>query len=167
MNRNLKFILVFALLSLQSCFWYSFKGISIPPEILTFNVDNFTNRAYNTPIDIETLFAEELRSKIRNESRLKLNNANPDITFAGDITGFSVTTEAPKQGATVALDKLTITVKIDYVDNTNEENNWNKNFSFFETYDNSQSLQDIQDQLTLNIFKQLTENIFNESFTDW
>ncbi|HMP31906.1 MAG TPA: LPS assembly lipoprotein LptE, partial [Saprospiraceae bacterium] len=119
-------------ITLSSC--YSFKGISIPPEINTYYVKNFGNRAFGAPVDIEVKFSEALRNKIRNESRLKFQEFDPDVEFSGDVTNFVVSAEAPVAGNTVALNKLDISVLVKYTDNKNEKNNYVKNFSFFETF---------------------------------
>ena len=59
---------------------YGFKGISIPPDISTFQVEDFENSAPNAPAAIDQTFSEALKSKIRNESRLRLESNNPDIS---------------------------------------------------------------------------------------
>lgn len=164
MNRSLILVLL-ALFHLSGC--YSFKGISIAPEVSTFQVLNFTNRVNDAPIDIEVTFAENLRSKIRTESRLKASETNPDIQFEGEITSYTVGYEAPKEGNTVDLNKLTIAVQVIYKSNQNEDDTWSKNFSKFRTYESTTDLNTIQDQLITEIFDQITEAIFNEAFTDW
>ena len=58
-------------LLLNSC--YTFKGISISPDINTYFVGNFDHRALNAPADIHVLFGEALRNKIRKLDRSKSN----------------------------------------------------------------------------------------------
>lgn len=158
-------ILLFTSILLTSC--YRFNGISISPDINTFYVENFTNRAFGAPVDIEVRFSETLRSKIRNESKLKLNPNESDVIFSGDVTSFVVTAEAPVEGNTVALNKLDITVNVKYNDTKNEKNSYTRNFSFFSTFPSDQNLQDVQDRLTKVIFDQIVERIFNDTFTSW
>ena len=146
---------------------YGFKGISIAPEVQTFYVQNFINKRNDAPIDIEVTFAEQLRAKIRTESRLKQNDVNPDIEFEGEITNYEVGYEAPKEGNTVDLNKLTIGVQVIYKSNLNPEDKWSKNFTNFRTYESTTDLNSIQDDLITEIFNQITESVFNEAFTDW
>ncbi len=150
---------------LSSC--YSFKGIAIPPDVKTFNVENFQNTAPSAPGDINQRFSEALRSKIRNESRLVYNEQNPDIEFSGTIIGFDLRPEAPQAGNTVALNRLDINVSVSFTNNKDEKGSWKKNFSFFKTYESDKDFISIQDQMVSDIFKQLMENIFNEAFTGW
>ncbi len=145
----------------------SFKGISIPPDVNTFYVENFRNAVSQAPADINQRFSEALRAKIRNESRLTYNEQKPDVEFSGEISGFRLFDEAPQAGNTVALNKLEITVSVAFANNKDETKNWKKSFSFFRTFESDKDFVSIQDNLIAEIFKQLTENIFNESFTGW
>ena len=159
------FALLLITIFLYSC--YSFKGISIPPDINTFSVETFSVRAINAPANIEVRFSEVFRTKILSESRLKQNINDPDIVFSGELTRYDVSAEAPREGNVVALNKLEITVKVDYINNKDEKDKWSKNFSFFQTFDSSLDLQVVEDQLIRVIFDQLTERIFNDAFTKW
>lgn len=150
---------------LSSC--YSFKGIAIPPEVQTYYIDNFQNGAPQAPGDLNQRFAEALRAKIRNESRLTYNEQDADIVFAGSITGFRLSPEAPQAGNTVALNKLEISVSVEFTNQRVEGKNWTKQFSFFRTFPSDQDFISQQDQLISDIFKQLLENVFNEAFTGW
>lgn len=154
-----------AILLLSAC--YSFKGISIPPDVNSYVVENFENNSPQAPGDINQRFSEALRSKIRNESRLVYNDQNPDIEFSGNITGFRLTPEAPQAGNTVALNKLEITAMVNFVNKKDDTKSWKKSFSFFRTFESDRDFISIQDQLITEIFKQLMENIFNEAFTGW
>jgi hypothetical protein len=160
-------IIIVSMITVMQCSCYSFKGISIPPEIKTFQVENFTQKALNAPADIEVQFSEALRAKILNESRLKQNVNNPDIEFSGSVVRYDVTSEAPREGNTVALNKLEIAVQVEYKNLQNEEDKWSKSFSFFQTYDSTSDLTAIEDQLIRVIFEQITERVFNDAFTTW
>lgn len=157
-------VIIIALI-FDSC--YSFKGIAIPPDINTYYVDNFQNAVPQAPGDINQRFSEALRAKIRNESRLTYLEENADIEFSGSITGFRLSPEAPQAGNTVALNKLEITVSVNYTNNKDESKNWKKQFSFFRTFESDKDFISIQESLIDEIFKQLMENIFNQAFTGW
>ena len=168
MNRKVIFfcLIIFSISILfQAC--YSFKGISIPPDVETFYVETFQNRASNAPADLPQRFSEELRLKINNSSRLNYSENDPHIEFSGAINSFNVRSVAPREGNQLAFNRLEIRVQVEYINNNNEDDNWSQSFSFFQDFDSSQDLTSVQDQLIEEIFEQLTEDIFNKSFTNW
>ena len=71
-------ILIFMLALLFSgC--YTFKGISIDPDINTYFVQTFETSAPNAPPTLALEFTERLKDKIRAETRLQLRNNSPDV----------------------------------------------------------------------------------------
>ncbi|MCR9289239.1 LPS assembly lipoprotein LptE [Saprospiraceae bacterium] len=146
---------------------YSFKGISIPPEVNTFYIEDFDNQTPTAPPTLSTAFQQELSDKIRNESRLKFDDFNPDIEFKGAISEFRVSAESPQQGQTSAFNRLNISFQIEYVSNLNEEDNWKQRFGHFADFETSQNLIDVQDELIDEILEEIIERIFNKAFTNW
>lgn len=170
MTCKIQSICMFSLCLLWSgC--YSLKGITIPPTISTFFVDQFQNGAGSAPPDIGQRFSDVLKDRILNTSRLDFDDSVPDIEFTGSVTTFSVQSVAPERlGANEfgsSLNRLTISVQLDYVDNTDDEESWTQSFSFFEDFESDKILSDVEDELIENIFEQITTDIFNKSFTNW
>ena len=161
----LRFFIIVGLFLLSGC--YGFKGISIPPDINTFFVEDIDNQAPNAPAAIEQTFAEALRTKIRNESKLQLTDSSADITFGGVVNRFTITSEAPQEGNTIAFNRLTVGVQIEYTNSKNEDESWSQYFSFFRDFDSNADFQSLQDEFIDEIFVQITEDIFNRSFTNW
>ena len=157
--------LLFISIVLSSC--YSFKGISIPPDVKTFYLPPVQLTDYSAPPDTPEKFMEQMRQKIRSQSSLKWNETDPHIEFECSIVGFRVSNEGNQAGNEVSLNKLTISVKVNFFNNNTEEDDWTKTFSFGIPFDPSQDLQEVQDGYIDDIFEQITENIFNEAFTDW
>jgi len=163
-----KYLTSLILISLSGC--YSFKGISISPEINTFYVSAFQNVAANAPAGIEIQFTDGLIQRINNNSKLNYSDTDPDIEFDGSISSFRVSAVAPQQSgeqATTAFNRLTISAKINHINNINEDENWSQTFSFFEDFDSNTDLSGIQDDLIERIFEQMINDIFNKAFTNW
>jgi hypothetical protein len=167
MKTPYMFILSIALFA-TGC--YSFKGVSIPSDVNTFYVESFqlAASAAAAPADINQRFTDALRNKIRTESRLTYAETSPDVEFSGIVEGFSITAEAPQEGtSTVALNKFQINVKVSFVNNKDETKNWTNTFSFFRTFTSDKDFISVQDGLVTEIFKQLTDDVFNKAFTNW
>ena len=162
---------LFTLLFLTSILFsgcYSFRGISIDYNtVKTYYVDQFANNALNAQPALSQRLTEDLKEKIRTESRLVLNDVNPDIEFKGAIVRYDVSSEAPQPGETTALNRLTITTAIEFINNKDEENRWKKNFSFFYDFPSSQDLSSVEEDAISTISNQMMEDIFNAAFTDW
>ena len=145
----------------------SFKNASVSPDLNYFFVEDFKISARNAPATIDTDFEEALKNKIRNESRLVLDRAKAQVLFSGAVSGYSVQALAPEPGETVALNRLQITVTIKYQDIENDAKNWDQSFNEYAEFSSDELLSDVEDQLLITIFEQLTENIFNKAFGDW
>lgn len=166
MNCKIKaFVFFFGLCFLSGC--YSFKGISIPPDVNTFYISTFENRAGNAPAGIEQLFSETLKEKIRNESRLKFTEEEPDIEFDGAISTYNVRSMAPTAGNETAFNRLNIGISVEFKNAADEEEDWKKSFSWYRDFTNDQDLTSSQDEFIEEIFDQLTEDVFNQAFTNW
>ncbi|MFT4567672.1 MAG: hypothetical protein ACI9FN_002639 [Saprospiraceae bacterium] len=153
---------------------YSFKGISIPPDVSTFYIDQFQNNVSNAPPDIAQRFSDEFRQNVTQTTRLIYNEEIPQVEFSGSISSFNVQSVAPERNSNAGqvqfgstLNRLTISVQVSYVNNLDEEDDWSQSFSFFEDFENDQNLDDVQDELIDNIFEQILQDIFTRAFTNW
>lgn len=154
---------------------YSFKGISIPANINTFFIDQFQNGVSNAPPDIGQRFSDEFRDLVLQNTRLNYDENLPDVEFTGTVTTFNVQSVAPERNdsedGTVSfgstLNRLNISVQVEYVNTTNDEDTWKQSFSFFEDFEAAQSLEVVQDELIENIFDQILQDVFTKAFTNW
>jgi|SRR5690606_11482465 len=148
---------------------YSFKGVSIPPEVSSFYIDEFevSNRAIKAPRQLGTVFTDQFKQKVLRESRLIFEENNPDVEFNGEISQFAIRSVAPQPDETTAFSRLDISIQVNYVDNMDEENNWTKSFSDFRNFERNVNFLDVQDQLVMEIFEQISEDVFNETFSNW
>ena len=162
----LKELLIFVFtLSLMGC--YSFKGISIPPEVNSFTVNLFENNAYNSAPTLGQTLSETLRTKILSDTRLSYAQSEGDVEFSGVITSYRISPINPKPGETDTRNQLQISVRIEYTCPKNEKSNWSQTFSRNAEYNSSEDLTSIQDQLISEINELLVDQIFNKAFAQW
>ena len=74
---------------------------------------------------------------------------------------------APQPGETTQFNRLTITIQIEFINNTDPEQNWKQSFNWFSDYDANENLPNVQDDLHEEIITELVENVFNKAFTNW
>ena len=146
---------------------YTFSGISISENVKTFYVIRFKDNAPNAPPTLAQTLTFALDQKIRTEARLVENQITPDIEFIGTLVDFRVTSEAPRANETTALNRLTVTTAIEYVNNVETDKGWKKNFSHFFDFPSTQDLSSVQEAALQEIVDQIMEYIFNEAFADW
>ena len=63
--------------------------------------------------------------------------------------------------------RLTITVRVKYVDHKNEANNLDQTFSAYRDFSSSEMLTDVQDELCRQISEDLVDLIFNATLGNW
>jgi hypothetical protein len=164
------------LLVFQSCsVQYSFTGTTIDYEVVkTFSVDKFFNDSGGGPANIEQIFTESLKDYYQRNTQLELVNTNGDLQFLGAITRYTVTPQAVISNADPNLPdragkmRLTISVEVEYLNVTNEEENLNQPFSFYQDYDpRTTTLLEAETQLIEVIFENIIQDIFTATVANW
>lgn len=153
------------LVSASGC--YSFKNASIPAEARHFRTDIFRSTAQLAPPTLAQDFTDALRNKIVTESRLSFNEDAPDYIFNGNVVGYEVTPESPQADGRSFLNRLTITVEVEFTSELDEKQSWKKRFSQFSNFDADRNLLDVQDELIAEINRLLVDEIFNQAFANW
>lgn len=166
-NNFFTWSLYFLLLAVIFSGCYSFSGITIDPNVKTYKVNLYDDKTQEALPGLDQIFTEGLKEKIRTQSRLIYADQNPDVEFTGSIVDYRITSEAPQQGETAAINRLTIKVLVDFKNYRNEEKNWKKNFDFFFDFDSATDFTVVQDEAVDVILTQINEYIFNEAFNDW
>lgn len=167
LNILLLFCLTCIPVFFQSCKVYSFTGASVSPDIQTVNVQNFGNQSENGNTAISQNLTDQLKDKFISETNLKIVSTGGDIEFKGIITGYSIRGQAPTADQSTAINRLTITVKVDYLNRNDEKANWSQKFSRFSDYESTKTLAEVEQQLYTDINAQIAEDIFNKAFVNW
>jgi hypothetical protein len=150
-----------------SCGVYSLTGASIPPQATTFSVNYFTNMAPIVQPTLSQVFTDGLKDKFQRQTRLRLTNGTGDLHFEGVISGYSIQPQAMGANDRAAQNRLTITVRVKFINEFQPENDFEKNFSRYYDYDSSLNLSNIEGQAIDAITEQLVEDIFNAAVVNW
>lgn len=146
---------------------YSFSGVNISPEVQSYSVDYFQNRAPLVQAQLSNVFTEALQDKIQSNTNLDLANQGGDVQFTGEITGYATRPTAITGSETAARNRLTITVRVKYTNAIEPELDYDTSFSRYEDYDASQDLSSVENDLIELIVENLVEDIFNRAFVSW
>ena len=146
---------------------YSFSGVNISPEVQTYTVEYFPNRAPIVQAQLSQVFTEALMDKIQSSTSLDLATQGGDVQFSGEITGYETRPTAITGQETAARNRLTITVRVKYTNLVEPELDYDTSFSRYEDYDSSRNLTDVEGELIDLIVENLIEDIFNRAFVSW
>ena len=164
--RPLIFILLLGLaIFLHSC--YSFKDVSIPPEVKTARITYFENRARYINPQLSPQLTDKLRQKVNGQTRLTIiqgDDAHYDIS--GTITGYDLSTSgiANQQASS---NRLNVTVHIVFVNRLDDKKSFEADVSRSFDFSSSLSLSQAEAQLNESIIRNLTDEIFNRIFSNW
>ena len=154
-------------ISLSACGVYSFTGASISPDISTITILLFTNQSPYGSTEVSQDLTDQLKDKFISETNLSLVDSRGDIEFKGTITGYEIRGQAPTANQTTAVNRLTITARVEYINRKNAKENWAQNFTRYTDYEGATSLESVESQLIRAVNTQLAEDIFNKAFVNW
>lgn len=161
---------IILLTGLQACGIYSFTGSATAAK--TIQVDAFFNNTDLGPANLGQTFTNQLKEYYQQNSSLNVVPENGELQIEGTIMEYRISPVAPVAGvsdvSTAALTRLTISVRVNYLDTLEPKNSFkDKSFSFFSDFPNTQDLSAVQEQLEKKIFDQIFIDIFNATVANW
>lgn len=159
--------MLLAAICIQATCKYGFKDVSLPPEVKTFRVNYFENRAeYKNP-QLSPQVTEKLKQKIIGTTRLQQTNgdeAHYDIN--GFISAYFTSTTGISANNT-SLNRLTATFHLIFKNSLDEKKNFETDVTYSVDFDANLSLSQVEQQKGDEISKNLTDAIFNKIFSNW
>ena len=147
---------------------FKFNGASIDYSTTkSISVADFPNNAalVNPPLSNE--LSEGIRSIYQRQTRLELTRKGGDLELEGEIIGYEVTPMSIAADSYSAETKLTLTVRVRFVNNVRPEESFEKTYSAYQTFDSSRLLTDVQDELCATMVKEIAESIYNDTVAKW
>lgn len=167
MKNKLFYLLLICIFSLSACgIKYSFTGTSINPDVKTVSVERIPNQATLVVPSLSQTLEEKLKDKFTIEARLDLVAEEGDAAFSGAITQYNVLPAASGANDQAALNRLTISVRMEYANDISDIN-WSSTFTHFSDFDRDANLSDVEDSLIDEITDNIVDDIFNKAFSNW
>ncbi len=170
MKSSWTFIMLFSVILCflpVSCGIYSFTGASIPPQAETISVSYFPNDAPLVQPALSQRFTEELQDKFLRQTNLRMVEGVGHLHFEGSITGYRTEPVAITGDDRAAMNRLTITVRVSFINEFDPGTEFERSFSRFYDYDSKLSLAEIENDAIDTITKELAEDIFNQAVVNW
>jgi hypothetical protein len=159
------FILMISILI--ACGAYSFTGGSTG-DAKTIQVDFFPNQAALVEPTLSQRFTQDMQDLFLRQTNLDLVTNNGDLRFEGEITQYRVNPMSATSQQTAAQNRLTITVNVRFYNRLKEEDDFEKQFSFYSDFDaNSQLTGGVLDSALDEILERIIQDIFNASVAKW
>lgn len=162
-------ILMISSIVLSGCrMTVSLTGGNIDPRAKTVLVQTFNNNSSLVNPTLSQDFTTALKNRIQNQTPLTIiNNGNGDYTLEGEITNYTITPIAIQGNDAAAMNRLTITVRVRFINSLDENHSFDQTFSRYADYNSSLNFTAVENTLVTEINDALTEDIFNKAFVNW
>jgi hypothetical protein len=154
-------------LLIAGCKVYSFTGTNLKNDLKTISIRNFVMGTAGGPINLTLTFTEKLKEYYQRNTSLKIKPNDADLLVEGTIIGYELSPVSATSSDKAALNRLTIKVEVRFVNIKNEEENFEKEFSFYQDFPQEQVLSQVENSLVPKIIDQIVLNIFTETAAQW
>lgn len=162
-------LLTVMMLLLVSCsVSYKFNGASIDyTKTKTIQIADFPIRSSYVWAPMASIFNNQLKDVFANHTRLIQVKRNGDMKIEGEITQYSQRNKAVTAEGTSAQAELSMTVNVRFTNNANHSEDFEKHFTATSTFETTQSLNSVQEELVTQMVEDITDQIFNATVANW
>lgn len=162
-------LLTVMMLLLVSCsVSYKFNGASIDyTKTKTIQIADFPIRSSYVWAPMASIFNNQLKDVFANHTRLIQVKRNGDMKIEGEITQYSQRNKAVTAEGTSAQAELSMTVNVRFTNNANHSEDFEKQFTATSTFETTQSLNSVQEELVTQTVEDITDQIFNATVANW
>lgn len=150
---------------------YQFNGASIDySKIKTMNIRDFTNQATLVYPPLTQVLSESIKDHYTKNTRLEFVNDNADLELEGEVIRYDLISQAVKEqanGVFATETRLTISVRFRYINNKIPEENKEEAITAYRDFSNNRMLNEVQDELINEISKDIADQMFNITLSNW
>lgn len=136
-------------------------------KVKSISILDFPLKSAYVYTPLATKFNDDLKDIFTRQTHLNMVKNGGDLHIEGEIVGYNQYNESVQSDGYSSKTKLTITVNVRYVNNTDHKEDFERQFTAFRTYDSTQLLTSVQDELIAQMTKEITEQIFNATVANW
>ena len=147
---------------------YKFNGASIDyNKTKTIQINDFPIRSAYVWGPMAPLFNNALKDQFANHTRLTQVRRNGDLKIEGEITQYQQRNKSVSAEGYSAQTELSMTVNVRFTNNVNHAEDFERQFTATSTYETTQSLNSVQDELVTQMCKEICDQIFNATVANW
>ena len=113
------------------------------------------------------LFNNELKDHFANHTRLSQVKRNGDLKLEGEITQYQQRNKSVSAEGYSAQTELSMTVNVRFTNNVKHEEDFERSFTATASYETTQNLSSVQEELVNQMSKDICEQIFNATVANW
>ena len=163
-------IIIFGfLLLLNSCsVSYKFNGASIDyTKTKTIQINDFPIRSSYVWGPMANIFNNQLKDQFANHTKLIQVKRGGDLKIDGGITRYEQRNKSVSAEGYSAQTELSMTVNVRFTNNVNHNEDFERQFTATSTYETTQSLNSVQEELVTQMVKEISDQIFNATVANW
>ena len=147
---------------------YKFNGASIDySKTKTIQIADFPIRSSYVWGPMASIFNNQLKDTYANHTKLIQVKRNGDLKLEGEITRYEQRNKAVSSEGDSAQTELSMTVNVRFTNNANHSEDFERSFTATSTYETTQSLNSVQEELVTQMTKEITDQIFNATVANW
>lgn len=169
-NRHLSYlvILVLSVMTIACSVSYKFNGASIDySKTKTITIADFPIRSNYVWGPMASIFNNELKDMFASHTKLTQVKRNGDLIIEGEITQYQQRNKSVTAEGYSAQTELSMTVNVRFTNNINHQEDFEKQFTATSTYETTQSLNSVQEELVTQMAKDIVDQIFNATVANW
>ena len=168
-NRKTFILALMAVFVLTACsVSYKFNGASIDyTKTKTIQIADFPIRSSYVWGPMGPLFNNQLKDQFANHTKLTQVKRNGDLKIEGEITRYDQRNKSVSAEGYSAMTELSMTVNVRFTNNVNHSEDFEQQFTATSSYESTQSLNSVQEQLVTQMIKDICDQIFNATVANW
>lgn len=165
---SMMFLFTMTLFLLSCSISYKFNGASIDySKTKTIQISDFPIRSSYVWGPMANIFNNQLKDHYANHTKLIQVRRNGDLRIDGEITRYDQRNKSVSAEGYSAQTELSMTVNVRFTNNNNHSEDFERQFTATTTYDTTQSLNSVQEELVTQMVKDITDQIFNATVANW
>ena len=147
---------------------YKFNGASIDySKTKTIQIADFPIRSAYVWGPMASIFNNQLKDIYANHTKLIQVKRNGDLKIEGEITRYEQRNKSVSSEGYSAMTELSMTVNVRFTNNANHKEDFERQFTATSSYETTQSLNSVQEELVTQMVKEITDQIFNATVANW
>ena len=147
---------------------YKFNGASIDyTKTKTIQIADFPIRSSYVWGPMASIFNNQLKDVFANHTKLIQVKRDGDLKIEGEITRYDQRNKSVSSEGYSAQTELSMTVNVRFTNNANHTEDFERQFTATSTYETTQSLNSVQEELVTQMVKEITDQIFNATVANW